>query len=119
MLAGKEFPRAMKSGVNLIEDKEDFVLIANLPEHVQKIAGRSDLSAASLDGLHQNASDFPLPDRGDDLAAQLLQAWRGAVGKRRALQPEPIAAIERTSITMRVGKLHAKAADCARKGVRK
>ena len=58
MLAGKPFARAAKAGVNLVEDQQRAVLVAELAEQRQKFRRRNVDAAAGLNRLDENRADL-------------------------------------------------------------
>ncbi len=70
MFAGKPFPGATKAGVDLIEDQQGLVLVAESAEHRQEAWRRKVNAAAHLNRLDQDRANSltteQAPDSGFD-----------------------------------------------------
>ena len=119
MLAGEKLPRAIEARVNFIKYQEQFLAVANPPQHAQKIPRRHDLAAPSLNRFDENAPDLSLSEGRDDLLLQFLETARRTIGKWIAFQPKSFPASKRTPKTARIRQPHSKSSQLALKGLSK
>jgi hypothetical protein len=67
LITGKKRAGAIESSINLVEDEQDLVGVANLAQHSQEIEWRDHFTAAPLAGFDQDASDWALANGLDNL----------------------------------------------------
>src|SRR6266404_704555 len=81
MLAGKPFSGPAKTGIDLIDQEQSAILIAQLAKQGQKLPGRNVYAAAHLNRLDQDRANLFAPKQVPDFDAERCQFpggfWKG------------------------------------------